>query len=149
MGSMSRVLHIEDDAHFAELVRRFFRQRGDEYDYADTLKGALLKLSSTPFDLIVLDLKLPDAHEMSALEQIRAEFPKIPVLILSGDYDVDVIRKALSRGAQGYATKKPDLNSVMTAALETLWSSDSKIHQLTQELLRKQEKLNSLIVQLI
>jgi CheY-like chemotaxis protein len=65
---------------------------------------ALRPVSAVPPDLILLDLKLPGMPGMEVLKHLRAEYPRLPVVISSGDRDVEVKRQ-LEAGAFDYVTK--------------------------------------------
>lgn len=58
-----------------------------------------------PFDLILLDLDLPDAVGLSGLRAIRDAFDGVPVAMLSGEGNTDVIRMAIAEGAMGFVPK--------------------------------------------
>jgi NarL family two-component system response regulator LiaR len=60
---------------------------------------------SGPFDLVLLDLNLPDAKGLQGLRTLRDEFPKMPCAMLTGTQDEFVIRQAQAMGAIGYLLK--------------------------------------------
>ena len=72
-----------------------------------------------PPDLVLLDLGLPGCRGLDALSRFRREFPKLPLVVLSGDCDRGTILGALDAGAVGFIpkTSKPD---VMIAALKVV-----------------------------
>jgi DNA-binding NarL/FixJ family response regulator len=71
------------------------------------------------FDLITLDLDLPDAKQLDALSELKKRYPEIPIAILSASKDVHLARAALSAGASGFISKmqKPD---ALLAALQAI-----------------------------
>ncbi len=90
----ARILLVEDDAVIADLLRRNLRARGHEVSMAADAQSALAYLQATPFDLIILDINLPDLTGWevlrTALEQgwlsrqeIDGEGLKLPVVVLS------------------------------------------------------------------
>jgi DNA-binding NarL/FixJ family response regulator len=58
-----------------------------------------------PFDLVLLDLNLPDAKGLQGLRTLRDEFPKTPFAMLTGTQDEVIIRQAQTMGAVGYLLK--------------------------------------------
>ncbi len=66
-------------------------------------------------DLILLDLCMPGVHGFSGLIFLRAQFPDIPVVIISGTEDVDTIRQAIDYGAVGYIPKSSPLLEIVSA----------------------------------
>lgn len=75
-------------------------------------------------ELILLDLKLPDAEGFTGLTALRAEYPDITVLMISAIEDPAVIKQALQLGAAGYVTKSAPLD-VLQHAIDTVLAGDS------------------------
>lgn len=63
-------------------------------------------------DLILLDLKMPGVQGFSGLMYLRAQFPNIPVVIVSANEETQVMRRALDLGASGYIPKSSSLDSM-------------------------------------
>lgn len=74
-------------------------------------------------DLVLLDLKLPDADGFQGLLQLRNEAPKIPILVLSGLEDARLTELARSYGALGYVTKKSSATEIVAAVRAVLAGS--------------------------
>ncbi len=71
-------------------------------------------------DLVLLDLNIPDALRFSALEQLRKDFPSLPVVIVSGSYDRATVRNALAAGAAGFVPKTLDRATILDAIQQVL-----------------------------
>jgi DNA-binding NarL/FixJ family response regulator len=71
--------------------------------------------------LVLLDLGLPDRDGFAALEEARAQHPRVPVVILSGSCDRDSVVKALDLGAVGFIPKSGE-REVMLSALRLVFS---------------------------
>ena len=71
-------------------------------------------------DLVLLDLNIPDASRFSALEQLRADFPSLPVVMVSGSYDRVTVRDALAAGAAGFLPKTLDRVTILDAIGQVL-----------------------------
>jgi DNA-binding NarL/FixJ family response regulator len=71
-------------------------------------------------DLVLLDLNIPDAQRFSALEQLRADFPSLPVVMVSGSYDRVTVRDALAAGAAGFLPKTLDRATILDAIGQVL-----------------------------
>jgi DNA-binding NarL/FixJ family response regulator len=75
-------------------------------EQADRLTDALRILAAAPrFDLVLLDLNLPDTVGISGLEALRRRFPRVPVVVMSGTEDRATIDRCLRAGACGYLPK--------------------------------------------
>lgn len=72
-----------------------------------------------PFDLILLDLNLPDAVGLNGLRAIREAFDSVPVTLLSGEENTDVIRMAIAEGAMGFVPKSAS-SRVLLAAMRLI-----------------------------
>jgi DNA-binding NtrC family response regulator len=101
------IMLIEDSAEDAQLVREMLEDRG--YDYVlkrtDRLSSGLRLLEEEFFDVLLLDLGLPDSAGFDALTQIRNQAPPLPIIILTGLSDEALAVKAISLGAQDYLVK--------------------------------------------
>lgn len=83
---------------------------------AGNFSEALGQLEAMPDpDLVLLDLNIPDAQRFSALEQLRADFPALPVVMVSGSYDRATVRDALAAGAAGFLPKTLDRATILDA----------------------------------
>ena len=71
-------------------------------------------------DLVLLDLKMPGVQGFSGLMYLRAQFPNIPVVIVSANEEAQVVRRALDLGASGYITKSSPLEQMHDALKSVL-----------------------------
>ena len=103
-----RVLLVEDnpgDARlFVELVRDTEASRL-KLEHVDRLSTALECLSREQFDLVLLDLSLPDEQGLNTLVRVHACAPKVPIVVLTGLDDEALAVKAVRAGAQDYLVK--------------------------------------------
>lgn len=103
-----RILIIEDDLDFsAMLTRRLSKQTRPKIETAvsTTLRQALLRLGSERFDLVLLDLTLPDSREMETYMKVRSAAPRTPVVILTGWGDDAAALTAVREGAEDFLVK--------------------------------------------
>jgi len=104
---MIRVLITDDHAIVRDGLRQIVGETQDIVVAAEaaTAAEALDKVRSTPIDVIVLDLNLPDRHGLDLLLQLRSAYPLIPVLILSVNREAAYAIRLLKAGAAGYIGK--------------------------------------------
>src|SRR5207253_6261721 len=100
-----RVLVIEDHERMAELIRRGLQEEAYAVDVAMRAEDGLRLASSQEYDLVVLDLVLPDLDGFETLRRIRAAGQWAPVLVLTARDAVDDRVKGLDAGADDYLTK--------------------------------------------
>ena len=105
---MIKVLLVEDNPVDAQLTQDILGEWAlDRFaiSHASTLMDGLTKLSRGRFDVVLLDLSLPDTHGLSTVTQVLATSPGVPVVVLSGHDDHPLALKALQHGAQDYLVK--------------------------------------------
>jgi len=114
-----KVLVIEDNPADVGLIREMLADARDsafELEHAPRLAAGLKRLAAGPFDVVLLDLSLPDSEGPETLSRVRAEAPKVPIVILTGLSDLTRAAKAAEEGAQGYLIKgKVDSNTLARA----------------------------------
>ena len=100
-----RILVVEDEKRIADFLSRGLESGGYIVDVAGDGATALEMVHATEFDLIILDLGLPDMDGMAVLKKIRTRKTSPPVLILSARDAVDDRVKGLENGADDYLVK--------------------------------------------
>src|SRR6202163_2722942 len=100
-----RILVVEDEKRIADFLSRGLESGGDAVDVANDGTTAVEMAHTTEYDLIVLDLGLPDMDGLSVLQKIRNRKASPPVLILSARDAVDDRVKGLEGGADDYLVK--------------------------------------------
>lgn len=113
------VLVIEDDPAVQTLVKTVLKHNGNEVSVVETAaEGEALATEST-FDIIVLDLGLPDGNGLELCERLRNNGVETPILILSAEKETDVKVKGLHSGADDYLTK-PFSTEELMARIEAI-----------------------------
>jgi len=100
-----RILVVEDEKRIADFLSRGLESGGYAVDVAGDGATALERVHATEYDLIILDLGLPDMDGMAVLKKIRTRKTSPPVLILSARDAVDDRVKGLETGADDYLVK--------------------------------------------
>lgn len=108
-----RVLLIEDDSSTAKAIELMLSSEGYIVDVADLGEDGIDLGKVYEYDIIILDLMLPDMDGYSVLKELRDAKIKTPVLILSGLSELDNKIKGLGYGADDYLTKPFDKRELM------------------------------------
>ncbi len=112
-----KILVIEDNPGDADLVDvRLDQVKGfrAEVVHVQRLDQALLRAQAEPFDLLLLDLGLPDSRGLDTLQRMQQACPQVPIVVLTGLDDEEVGLEAIRNGAQDYLTKG-QINAVLLA----------------------------------
>ena len=100
-----RVLIVDDEPELCGQIASTLRQQRYTVDTAGDGAAALERVCTEPYDLIVLDIMLPEKDGFSVLEELRAEGIKAPVLMLTARGEVENRIKGLDLGADDYLHK--------------------------------------------
>jgi len=103
-----KALLIEDSEDQALLLRELLSESDDpafSVEHADRLTSALALLGMTGFDVLILDLSLPDSHGTDTVARVRTAAAHVPIVVLTGQDDEDVAITAVQNGAQDYLVK--------------------------------------------
>ncbi len=125
-----RVLVAEDEQTFGLTVTRFLQKAGHEVKVCTTGKTVLKALESADWDVLLLDLKLPDADGVEILGRVRKEHPDLQTIIVTGFANVQSAIETMRLGAFDYLTKPPNFEElgmrVEKAAEKTLLERENR-----------------------
>jgi DNA-binding NarL/FixJ family response regulator len=157
---MIRILMIEDHPLFRRALESALKTSGLDVDLhqCGNLFDAIRTLvGKTRFDLVLLDLRLPNVEGFDGLLMLRKRFPKLPIVIVSSLYDENIIRVAFSFGISGFIPKStlrddliaairkildgeiyvpPPLNEPVTQVAEIATTTAAKLMTLTKRQLK-------------
>lgn len=102
---MAKLLTIEDDSALRALVADWLTRERHDVESVSTGKDALHYLKTFEYDLVILDLGLPDMTGFEILATLRQSNSDVPVLILTGIHSIDDKERGLELGADDYLTK--------------------------------------------
>lgn len=120
MTTPEKILIVDDDAGLTHFLGRFFSRKG--YDVASCADGmsAIGLMESEPFDLILLDYKIPGMNGLDTLKRIKSLQIKTPVIIMTAYGTTETAIEAMKRGAYDYLLKpfdRKDLSRIIRDAL--------------------------------
>jgi two-component system cell cycle sensor histidine kinase/response regulator CckA len=158
-----KLLLVEDNPGDARLLREMLIEQGlDKTDvtHVACMREAEKELAEGEFDIIVLDLGLPDAQGLGAVQRARAAAPRVPLVVLTGLDDESMALQALHAGAQDYLVKgqietrgllrglryaieRKVLEEALTDEAEQLRASGARLRESKQHLTRAQELAES------
>lgn len=123
---MAHILVIDDDAFFREFLCRLLQREGHDVAQAATLAEASRRTDETEFDLIFLDVRLPDGSGLDALPRLRVLPGEPEVVIITGAGDPDGAELAILSGAWDYIEKSASQEALRLACLRALRFREKK-----------------------
>jgi two-component system response regulator QseB len=107
-----RLLLVEDDTMIGEALRAGLRREGFVVDWVHDASSATAAVRTEPYDLVLLDLALPDGDGLTLLKGLRARALTLPVLIITARDAVAARVQGLDAGADDYLVKPFDLDEL-------------------------------------
>jgi DNA-binding NtrC family response regulator len=111
------ILVVDDEAEIREGLQELLSSENFDVTVAETGEAGLRKLEDRPFDLMLLDVSLPDRNGIELLREIRSRDPYLSVILITAFGSIDMARAAFKSGAQDYITKP--------------WSNDELVAQVS------------------
>jgi DNA-binding response OmpR family regulator len=100
-----RLLLVEDDSRIARFVAKGLREQAYAVDVATTGEDALYQAAINAYDLVILDIMIPDGDGFEVCRELRTSGQRMPILMLTARDAVEDRVKGLDRGADDYLTK--------------------------------------------
>jgi two-component system, NtrC family, response regulator len=124
---MAKVMIIDDDVVMCEMLSSMVSRTGHEPSSAHTLKEGMRKISSDGYDIVFLDIRLPDGSGLDILPKIREiSSPPPEVIIMTGYGDPDGAELAIKNGAWDYIEKPSSIKEMMLPFLRALQYREEK-----------------------
>lgn len=106
MAGKREILIVDDDSDFASMLSDRIKARGANTTIAATAVEAIERLNERPLtDIVLLDIKLPDASGMDLIHEINRIDSTLPIIMVTGDAELDTAVDAIKRGAYDYVVK--------------------------------------------
>ncbi|MEO5360653.1 MAG: response regulator [Nitrospirota bacterium] len=136
-----KILIIDDDVEISATLAGILREKGNfETATAECAKNALNLMRQTSYDVVVIDVILPDMEGTSLLRELRQINPCLVSIIITGHADFDNIYEAISSGADGFFTKPFSVDNVLQRINESLQQKC-----LQKQLIESEDKYRNLV----
>jgi DNA-binding NtrC family response regulator len=103
------VLLVDDDPDTLDLLRSFFESNGHRVTAVPLFQQAWKAVVEAPFDFVLSDIRLPDGDGLDLLRKIKEVRPRLPVVIMTGFKEAEVVVEAFRRGAMDCLLKPLNL----------------------------------------
>jgi len=108
-----RILLVDDEERFRTNLQKMLRAQGLTVGAAASGAQALEELKLTPYDVIVLDIRMPDMDGLAALKELKRINPEAEVIILSGHASMDAAMEINRLGGYDYLMKPCPLEELL------------------------------------
>jgi len=115
MPNLKRVFLIDDERLFVESLTKVLRKREMVIESTHSGTEAIGILSTETFDVIVLDIKMPGIDGVTTLKAIRDKGVMTPVIILTGQMDIERVTEVLKMGATELLLKPCPVETLVSA----------------------------------
>jgi DNA-binding NtrC family response regulator len=113
MSSTPKVLIVDDEERFRITLRKLLVARGVEAEASGSAEEALVELAEKPYDVVLLDVRMPGMDGIEALAEIKKRDPNLEVIMLTGHASVDVAVEIMRRGGYEYLLKPCPIEELM------------------------------------
>jgi len=120
MNKQNTILVVDDDSAHRTMLRTLISGWGYAVSEADDGSVAIEKIKETPYDLVLMDVRMVRVSGLEALETIKAYNPAIPVIIMTAYSSVETAVAALKQGAHDYLTKPLDFDKLQLTLERTM-----------------------------
>lgn len=146
MTVTGRILVIDDEASLRKTLARVLGNAGFEVTTAESAEQGLDFLQTTPYDLVLTDLRMPGMHGMDALKLIHVNYPSLPVVLFTAQPDVNSAVEALRHGATDYLLKpiKPEIIIERARAILQKSQNEKRKQEIARQIEALQEEIKRL-----
>src|SRR5277367_5329739 len=116
--SKGSILVVDDESEIREGLELLLKTEGYQVSSAETAQSGLTRLEERPYDLMLLDVSLPDKNGIEMLKEIHRQDPQMPIVMITAYGSIEMARAAFKSGAMDYITKP--------------WSNDELLAQVAQ-----------------
>jgi DNA-binding NtrC family response regulator len=129
---MKTILVVDDDPMIRKLLQSLLSVIGG-YHVVTAEDGASASVQAAKFSpqTVLLDMNLPDMNGLQILEKLKAAYPQLPVIMLTGEVDIQTAVKAIQMGAHNYLTK-PHQNDQLLAMVKSAVEREELLSEMKQ-----------------
>ena len=142
---MAKILIVDDEPAIRRTLKEILEFEKFKVDEATNGLECMVKLKKDKFDVILMDIKMPQMTGMEALERVHMLAPETPVVMISGHGTIETAVEAVKKGAFDYISKPPDLNRLLI----TLRNAMDKSSLITETKVLKKKVTSSKVQEIV
>ncbi|MBW1709031.1 MAG: response regulator [Deltaproteobacteria bacterium] len=108
-----KILLVDDEIEFLETLMKRIKKRAVDVTGVSSGEKALEEIEKNPYDVVVLDVKMPGMDGIETLREIKRRYPLIEVIMLTGHASVEVAVQGMELGAFDYLMKPMDIDELL------------------------------------
>ena len=120
MSALPKILLVDDEERFRTNLQRLLAAHGFDVTGVNSGPGALEELALSPYDVILLDMRMPGMDGLETLAAVKQAHPEAEVIMLTGHASVDVAAEIIRLGGSEYLLKPCPIEEVI-AKIETTY----------------------------
>ena len=140
---MAQILIIDDERSIRNVLKDILSNEGFKVEEAADGEEGLKKFSTTAYDLVLCDIKMPKLDGLEFLDAVMQTNAEVPVIMISGHGNIETAVDAVKKGAFDYIAKPPDLNRLLITIRNAL--DKNNLVKETKVLKRKVSKVQEII----
>jgi CheY-like chemotaxis protein len=113
MVASKTILVVDDDLNLRQTLVIILRNAGYEVEFAEDASKGMVLLQGRPYDLMILDYKMPGIDGLQLLKTVRNLHPDLPVFFLTGNGSPELEKEAQAYGVKGYLVKPADPERIL------------------------------------
>jgi DNA-binding NtrC family response regulator len=121
-----RILIVDDDESIRKTMNAILKDEGYIVDLAETGREAIQKTDETTYNVVFIDIRLPDMEGIALLKLMKDTVPRTRKVILTGYPTMENAITALNKNADAYLIKPVDLDKLLTTVKEQLQLQESE-----------------------
>jgi DNA-binding response OmpR family regulator len=146
MNPVGHILIVDDEASLRQTLARILQRAGFDVTTAATGTEGLTLISEHSFDLVYMDIRMPEVSGLEVLKTVHARFPELPVILFTAQPDLNSAVEALRHGAADYLLKplKPQAIVDRTKSILGNQQKERRKRELQRQIDELQNELNTL-----
>jgi two-component system nitrogen regulation response regulator GlnG len=113
---LGKILVIDDEEYIGWVIKKAFENTDNEISLSMTGNDGLIKVQKQSYDIVFLDLRLPDIDGMDLLLELKKVQSDLAVIIITAHGSIDSAIESMKRGAYDYITKPFDVDELIIQA---------------------------------
>lgn len=127
-----KILIVDDEKDFVEMFSMRLTKQGENVSTAYSGEEALKVLGTSPIDVVILDIRMPGMDGIETLKKIKADYPLVEVILLTGHGSTETAVEGMKSGAFDYLMKPADFKDINTKLANAWKRKDEQEERIRQ-----------------